>query len=326
MKYQDLDVEEKKKKIRTGLVLVQPQKLKKTPFEFSGLNDDEVLVKMECASLYDEDVACWEGGDGVSYPLAIGMPGKDGIGEVVETGKFSKFRKGDTVAVLHDRCLSEFTVCKEKEAVKIPEIYNDKHIPVEAFVHAIHTFKEAKISKGKSVILLGKGFFSRVIQELSLQEGANVISVANENGHLSNNGSSKGTFENISWYNIGLLKDRVNKLTDGKGCDIVIEFTGSEVAKDIAKEILKDNGSLVLTRKPDGSGKTENTIKTISIKEEKDIRRAEKVKDILNDPLIQKIDHSAFISHKIYFNEIEKAFEILCDNPDGYIKCVIIFD
>lgn len=308
--------------ISDSIVIKSPGKIENITFQYNRLRKDEVLVKVYGCSLQDDDIAYWEGKESLAYPLPIGMPGREGIGKVVEAGNLSNLKKGELVAILSNKCLSEFVLCNHMEVVRLPEKFKDKPFPIEAFAYAFYVYNKAQISQGQVVVLLGKGFLSRVINAIAKKEGATVIRVANSqsrNAHLE-----------YSWDKIAEVKTEVEKLTSGEGADKVIEFTGTQPSIAFANEILRKKGSLVLTKKPStGITLTKEKECALELVYTSDLsidERISNIKSLIDSGLNSFDDPQEFLTHNVDFKNVEEAFDLICRNPEGYLKCMINFD
>jgi NADPH:quinone reductase-like Zn-dependent oxidoreductase len=316
------------KKIKNGedeiAVITKPKELKFLPYRYNAIGPDEVLVNLIGCGLDHNDIPLWEGRDWLEYPLPSGLPGREGWGVIEEAGELSPFKAGDLVAVFAPNALASKVICKHDQVHKLPDDFRNIIFPAKAFAFAVNIFDKAKVNKHEVITVLGNGFVSSIICYLIKVNGAIALKVAN---------GKKDDFaeETFNWYELDGLKAENKLLTNDRGCDKIIECTGTSVACDLATSLIKDEGNLILARQP------KNNMIKISMEDPCGLNIIYAHDQSLQD-YHQGVDKAVrliregtlipeeFISTVYPFKELKEALDALCYDAGEYNKYCISFD
>lgn len=173
---------------------------------------DEMLVKIEAASVNPVDWKIREGSFGMKLPL---IPGADFAGSVEETGAtIQKFKKGDAVyGKIIVGCYAEYVVVKENEAGRKPTNIDFKQaaaIPMGALTSWQAIFDAANLQSGQKILIhAASGGVGSMAVQLAKAKGAYVIGTAS-----------------------GRNKDFVKNL----GADEFIDYTATKF-EDVVKDV-----------------------------------------------------------------------------------------
>lgn len=122
---------------------------------------ERILVKTRWVSLCGSDISFFNGNKRyVNYPMPIGAPIHESVGEVVES-QSKQFRPGDMVLVIPegDRGLAEYYVAQAGKAIQLPAELascDDSCLiqPLSTVLNAVNQLGEIK---GKSIVVIGLG-------------------------------------------------------------------------------------------------------------------------------------------------------------------------
>jgi threonine dehydrogenase-like Zn-dependent dehydrogenase len=208
--------------------------------------DGEVRVRLEGCGVCGSNLAPWEGRPWFKYPLAPGELGHEGWGWVDQVGAHvTNFRVGERVAILSYRAYAEYDVAPASSVVRLPRELDGQPFPGEALGCAMNVFHRSEIAPGQNVAIVGIGFLGAVLTALFANAGANVIAISRRQFALDI-ATRMGAAETISSEDPNHVIERVKTLTAGKFCDCVIEATGQQQPLNLAAELTRERGRLVI--------------------------------------------------------------------------------
>lgn len=236
------------------------------------LKEDEVLIETKYSAICGSDVHLYHNlHPFVKAPCTIGH---ELSGVVVAVGKgVKKVAIGDLVApepILIcgecEYCLSgkyhmctdvsyayrrgqagfgDYFICKERWAHKLPEGMDSKEgAVVEPLSVAIHGVEKAGELLGKSVAVIGAGAIGAFAAALCRIKGASKVIIVDINEYRLKVAARGVAYAVVNAASEN-VEQRILELTEGKGCDVVIECTGSEVCVKNAINIVCKMGTIV---------------------------------------------------------------------------------
>jgi NADPH:quinone reductase-like Zn-dependent oxidoreductase len=212
----------------------------------------QVVVAIKAVSLNYRDLAVATG----RYPRSAAQPTiicSDGSGEVIATGEgVTAFRTGDRVAGSFfqkwitgpyireygasalggavDGVLSQYRVFDQEGLVPIPEHFSYQEgatLPCAGLTAWNALVPTAHVQAGDTVLLLGTGGVSIFGLQFAKMHGARVIITSSSDEKLAR-AKSLGADETINYKTHPEWDKEVQRLTGGKGADIVLEVGGGE--------------------------------------------------------------------------------------------------
>jgi threonine dehydrogenase-like Zn-dependent dehydrogenase len=180
------------------------------------------------------------------YPTEPGGLGHEGWGIVEATGdEVDGFKVGDRVAAVSYHAYAEYDIAPAHAVVKIPPNLGDLAFPGEALGCAMNIFRRAQIASGDSVAIIGIGFLGSVLTRLAQRAGAHVIAISRRRSSLDL-ALRMGASEVVPLDDHHKIIARTKELTDGRLCDCVIEAVGMQWPLDLAAELARERGRLVI--------------------------------------------------------------------------------
>jgi len=210
--------------------------------------EGEVRVKLEGCGICGSNLAPWEGRPWFRYPMAPGELGHEGWGRVEAKGRGVRtVSEGDRVALLSYRAYAECDLAREECVVKLPKALEQQPFPGEALGCAVNVFRRSEIHSGDNVAIIGIGFLGAVLAGLSASAGARVTAISRRPFALEI-AKKMGSSSTLCWGddNNHEIVERVQSETGSKGCDRVIEATGLQSALDLAGELTRERGRLLI--------------------------------------------------------------------------------
>lgn len=200
----------------------------------------QIKVRLKAAGVNPVDTKIRRNGLLYDNPLPAVL-GCDGAGEIVETGsEVNQFKPGDKVWFCHGGLgreqgnYAEYTVLDQRWASPMPE--TSSFIEAAALPLVLITawgalFDRGGLQSGQTVLIhAGAGGVGHVAIQLAKLKGAKVITTVSSE-QKAEFVKTMGADEAII-YTQNSFVDEVDKLTNGKGADLVLDTVGSEVFKE----------------------------------------------------------------------------------------------
>lgn len=293
---------------------------------------DECLIKVRACGVCHSELHQWEVKiKDLEYPRHIGH---EVAGEVIRIGEDVKgFKPGDRVAVWADgRGYAEELAAKEDRLCLIaPEIPFELALsePISCTTNGV---TKADIQLDDTVALVGTGFMGLILmQEIKLRGIKQLIAIDVRDEML---GLAKklGADVVINPKDEDPVK-KIKQLTGGKGVDVCFEVGGVQGTFEMAPELIRMEGKLVIFGYHPGPRQIKDLgywnwmafdIINAHFRDMKTILKGARVgMELLNDG---KINMAPLITHRYKLDEIEAAFTAAREKPRGFVKSVIIMD
>jgi L-iditol 2-dehydrogenase len=225
-------------------------------------------------------------------------------------------------------CLMNYIAFPENMAFKLPDIISTKEgALVEPLAVGMHAAKQGNVKLGDSVVILGSGTIGLTTLLACKAFGATDIAVVDIVSKRLEYAKKLGATTVINAAEEDVLA-AIDKLTNHKGVDIVIETAGS--AKTIAQTpyLVKSGGCIVLVGMAPQDIIEYNFAKIMA--KEAEIKSVFRYKNIYPQAIkaISKgiIDISGIVTHEFAFNDTAKAFDFVINNKQDVVKAVIKVD
>lgn len=318
----------------------------------SNLQEDEVLIKVNYASICGTDYHIYEYDDWAKKRLKLPFTaGHEFSGEVVKIGsKVERVKLGDIVSAETHIVCGECEFCKSgnghicentkiigvdtdgafAEYVKIPAMNcfvnskeaNPLHLSVqEPLGNAVHTMTHFPI-EGKDVVVVGCGPIGVMAVNVAKALKARKIIGVEVNEYRLDLAKKMGADVVINPLKEDVIA-RVLEETGGHGADVIGEFSGNNIAIEQALKYLKPGGGLSLLGLPskdvDVDVANDIVFKGISIYGVVGRRIYDtwyQVKDLIDKDLL---DLDQVITHVMNLEDIQEAMEIMGSGKSGKI-------
>ena len=290
-------------------------------------NRNQLLVHIEGCGVCASNIPPWEGKPWFAYPMAPGALGHEAWGTVEDVGSAVRgFTQGDRVAILSNNAYADYDVCDSSSAVPLPAGLDETAFPGEPLGCAMNIFQRSNIGKEHTVAIVGVGFLGALLTQLASATGARVIA-------LSRRGFALGIAKEMGATGTARLDDAIETvrcLTADRLCDIVIECTGKQSPLDIAGEITRERGRLVI------AGYHQDGLRQINMQlwnwRGLDVINAhERNPRVYVDGIRQAIraveagllNPVPLYTHSFPLERLGDAFNMVAQRPEGFMKALI---
>lgn len=293
----------------------------------------QVRIRLEGCGVCASNLTPWEGPEWMQFPTEPGALGHEGWGVVDAIGEgVDGLRHGDRVAALSGHAYAEYDVANARDVVKIPGALKDAALPLEPFGCAFNIFGRSDIQAGRTVAIVGIGFLGAILVRLASNAGARVIAISRREESLDL-ARRMGAAETIPMNDHWQIISQVRELTGGTFCDRVIEAVGKQWPLDLAAELTREGGRLIIAGyHQDGPRQVNMQLWNwrgfdVVNAHERDpavsVRGMREAVDAIERGLI---DPSDLITHRYPLDRLADALRATRDRPDNFIKAVVLTD
>lgn len=291
---------------------------------------EQVLVKLEGCGVCNSNIPPYEGRDWFNYPMEPGSTGHEGWGRVVKTGEKVQFLKeGDRVAMLSNGAYAAYDVADEAACMKLENLPAGIPFPGEPLACAVNIFNRSDIKPGNTVAIIGIGFLGALLTQLCKERGATVIALSRRDFSLET-AKKCGADYTIPLDDHWKIIEQVKNITGEDLCDRVIEATGKEWPLNLAGELLKNYGKLIIAGFHQDGMRSVNIqqwnwkgLDVINAHERDQERYMEGMREAADAVLSGKIRPENLYTHTFPLEEINEAFKCITERPDGFLKALI---
>lgn len=291
---------------------------------------DEVRVRIEGCGVCASNIDPWQGQPWFTYPFNPGAPGHEAYGRVEALGsEVSDLALGQRVAILSSHGFAEFDVAPARAAVGLPVELDDVPLPGEPLGCAMNIFQRSGISAGQRVGILGAGFLGALLVQLASRAGARVIALVRR-PFAARVATAMGAEEALIVGDPKEALTQVQAWAGGEFCDVTIEATGKQGPLDLAAEITRERGRLVIAGYHQDGPRQVNMqlwnwrgLDVINAHERDAKVYVEGIRAAVNAIRRQTLEPSALYTHHLPLEEIGQAFELTRDRPEGFMKALV---
>lgn len=330
----DDDLKPKRSNLRsakmTAAILDAPGKIRFVHAAIPEPRDNEVRVRLEGCGLCGSNLPTWEGRPWFNYPFEPGQPGHEGWGRIDAIGSnVATVSVGDRVALLSYHAFAEYDIAKESEVVRIPSALDDKPFPGEALGCAMNVFHRSDIRHGQTVAIVGIGFLGALLTSLCSRAGANVIAISRRPFALEM-ARRMGAAETIAMDDHTRVIEKVKTLTADQYCDRVIEAVGQQWPLDLAGELTRERGRLII------AGYHQDGLRQVNLQlwnwrgldvinaHERDaavyIHGMQAAIEAVSSGLL---DPSPLYTHRFKLRQLAEAFRTMQERPENFMKAIV---
>jgi threonine dehydrogenase-like Zn-dependent dehydrogenase len=289
--------------------------------------EGEVRLRLEGSGVCGSDLPVWTGRPWFDYPQPPGAPGHEGWGVIDALGPgVAGLSEGDRVAGLVYRAYADYDVARAADLVRLPDRAGP--FPGEALGCAVNVVKRSGIRDGDTVAVVGAGFLGCLIVQLAKAAGARVLAVSRRRSALET-AAAIGAEETIALEEP--VVERVEELTDGDLCDVVIEAAGVQATLDLAGPLTRTRGRLVIAGfHQDGSRQVDmqlwnwRGLDVVNAHERDPAVYVEGIREAAAAVAEGRLDPSPLYTHRFGLEEVDRALDTAVERPDGFIKALVL--
>jgi threonine dehydrogenase-like Zn-dependent dehydrogenase len=290
----------------------------------------QVRVKLEGCGVCASNLTPWEGPEWMTFPTEPGALGHEGWGIIDTIGEgVQGLAPGDRVAALSFKSYGEYDVAEASAVVKLPAALAGKPFPGEPLGCAFNIFRRADIHAGQTVAIVGIGFLGAILTRLATDAGARVIAISRRPFSLDL-ARRFGAAESIPMDDHWQIIERVKELTGGTFCDRVIEAVGKQWPLDLAGELVREGGKLIVAgyhqdgpRQVDMQMWNWKGIDVVNAHERDPQVAMLGIREAVDAVATGRLDPSPLYTHSFPLERLGDALDATRDRPDGFLKALV---
>jgi len=294
--------------------------------------EGEVRIRLEGCGVCASNLVPWAGPEWMKFPTEPGGLGHEGWGVVDKLGSgVTGIDVGDRVSVLTYHAYATHDIARSDSIVKLPVFLEGQHFPGEPLGCAVNIFKRSGIGPGQTVAIIGIGFLGALLTQLAVSAGARVIAISRRPYALAL-AAETGAAETIRMEDHWQIIERVKTLTGGQFCDCVIEAVGKQWPLDLAAELTRERGRLVVAGYHQDGPRQVNMqlwnwrgLDVINAHERDPAVYIQGIRDAVDAVAAGRIDPSRLYTHVFPLERLDKALNITRDRPDGFLKALVLY-
>jgi len=290
----------------------------------------QARVKLEGCGVCASNLPPWEGREWFTYPMEPGALGHEGWGRIDALGEgVNTFAVGDRVAMLSFHAYAEYDVADVGSLVTLPPSWDGQPFPGEPLGCAVNIFRRSIVQRGQTVAIVGVGFLGALLTRMAADVGANVIAVARR-PFAQETARTMGAAQVLPMQDHWEIIEQVRALTGGAFCDVVIEAVGKQWPLDLAAELTRERGRLVI------AGYHQDGLRQVNM-QLWNWRGLDVINAHERDPLMYTggiaeaasmvadgvLDPRPLYTHSYPLERLAEALDATRDRPEGFMKALV---
>ena len=290
----------------------------------------QVRVKLEGCGVCASNLTPWAGPEWMTFPTEAGGLGHEGWGVIDAVGGgVTALREGDRVAALSYHAYATHDLADAAMVAVLPKELEGQPFPGEPLGCAMNIFGRSGIESGQTVAIIGIGFIGALLTRLAASAGARVIAISRRPYSLDV-ARRMGATEVIPMDDHWRIIEDVRTLTDGTFCDCVIEAVGKQWPLDLAGELVKERGRLVIAGYHQDGPRQVNMqlwnwrgLDVINAHERDPAIYMKGIREAIEAVRQGKIDPRPLYTHIYPLERLDEALNSTRDRPDGFLKALV---
>jgi threonine dehydrogenase-like Zn-dependent dehydrogenase len=240
------------------------------------------------------------------------------------------FSIGERVTFISNHAFSEYENVNRTDVVKLPSQLDSIPFPGEPLGCAINVFERCEIKPGDIIAVIGVGFLGAVLTSLAANAGAHVIAISRRPFALRI-AKDMGAEDVININDHTSVMSTIKKLTNNVFCDCVIEATGHQCTLDLAADLTKVRGKMVIAGYHQDGVRIVNMqqwnwkgIDVINAHERESEKYLNGIKKAIDMVCSGIIAPEKLFTHMLPFESIQEGFELMEKREDGFLKALVL--
>jgi threonine dehydrogenase-like Zn-dependent dehydrogenase len=290
----------------------------------------QVRIRLEGSGVCASNLTPWSGPDWMRFPTEPGALGHEGWGVVDAVGPdVDGLKVGDRVAALSYKAYAEYDLAEADAVVALPDSLAGRPFPGEPLGCAMNIFRRSEIGPGQTVAIVGIGFLGAILTRLASDAGARVIAVSRRPFSLAV-ARDMGAAETIAMEDHTAIIGQVKEMTGGAFCDRVIEAVGKQWPLDLAAELTRERGKLIVAGYHQDGPRQVNMwlwnwrgLDVINAHERDPKVYLAGMREAVDAVASGRLDPTPLYTHTYPLDRLGEALDATRDRPDGFLKALV---
>ena len=291
----------------------------------------QVRIRLEGCGVCASNLTPWAGPEWMQFPTEPGGLGHEGWGFVDGVGDgVEGLAVGQRVAALSYKSYAEYDLAEASAVVPLPDALDGQPFPGEPLGCAMNIFRRSAIEAGQTVAIVGIGFLGAILTRLASDAGARVIAVSRRPYSLDV-AREMGAAETIPMEDHNGIIGQVKEMTGGVFCDQVIEAVGKQWPLDLAAELTRERGRLIVAGYHQDGPRQVNMwlwnwrgLDVINAHERDPAVYMEGIRAAVDAVASGRLDPALLYTHRFPLHRLGAALDATRDRPDGFMKALVV--
>ncbi len=292
----------------------------------------QVRIRLEGCGVCASNLTPWAGPDWMKFPTEPGDLGHEGWGYIDDVGEgVDGLKIGDRVAALSYHAYASHDLAEAQNVVPLPDALKDTPFPGEPLGCAMNIFRRSEIRADQTVAIIGIGFLGALLTQLATAAGARVIAISRRAYSLEV-ARRMGAAECIPMEDHWQIIEEVKRLTDNRMCDRVVEAVGQQWPLDLAAELTRERGRLVIAGYHQDGPRQVNMqlwnwrgLDVINAHERDPAEYIRGIREAIDAVAEGRLDPNSLYTHRFPLDQLDQALDMTRDRPDGFLKALVTF-
>lgn len=293
----------------------------------------QVRIALEGCGVCASNLTPWAGPEWMTFPTEPGGLGHEGWGIIDAVGAdVEDLFVGDRVAALSYHAYATHDLADKNAVIRLPDQLAGQPFPGEPLGCAMNILKRSLIGAGQTVAIIGIGFLGALLTQLAVSAGARVIAISRRQFSLAL-AKRMGASETIPMDDHWRIIEEVKALTGGRFCDCAIEAVGKQWPLDLAGELTKERGRLVVAGYHQDGPRQINMqlwnwrgLDVINAHERDSSVYVQGIHDAVKAVQEGLLDPSSLYTHHFALERLGEALDMTRDRPHGFLKALVMYE
>jgi threonine dehydrogenase-like Zn-dependent dehydrogenase len=317
--------------IMRAAVLTGPGQLHITEVPRPRPARDQVRIRLEGCGVCASNLTPWAGPEWMQFPTQPGSLGHEGWGVIESLGEgVEGLGIGERVAALTYKSYAQYDLARADSVVPLPPSFAPAPFPGEPLGCAMNIFRRSEIAAGQTVAIVGIGFLGAILTRLASNAGARVYAISRRPFSLDM-ARRMGAAECMSMDAPRRVIAHVEALTGGAFCDRVIEAVGKQGTLEVAAELTRERGRLIIAGYHQDGPRQVNMqlwnwrgLDVINAHERDPMKYVAGMRAAVEAIQSGRLDPSPLYTHRFPLEQLDDALNMTRDRPDGFVKALVI--
>jgi threonine dehydrogenase-like Zn-dependent dehydrogenase len=311
-------------------VLIAPRRFRIEDAPLPEPAPGQVRVRLQGCGVCASNVTPWEGPDWMRFPTEPGGLGHEGWGVVDALGaEVRGLSPGERVATLAQHSYAEFDVADASAVIPLPAEMDGRPFPGEPLGCAMNILARTGVEPGQTVAIIGVGFLGALLTRLATNAGARVIAISRRPTALDM-ARRMGASETVPMDDHRRIIETVREMTAGAFCDRVIEAVGKQWPLDLAGELTRERGRLVIAGYHQDGPRQVNMqlwnwrgLDVVNAHERDPAVYADGMRAAVRAVVSGELDPTPLLTHTYPLDRLDDALAATRDRPAGFMKAIV---
>ena len=313
--------------------LSSPKQFELMDTDVPTLKDGQVLIRLQRLSICGSDLRIYDRLlPEEDYPMAPGRPGHECAG-VVEDSRSDEYRAGQRVIVLPSNMagLVEYVAESPGRIIPLPDEGELTTLlmcqPMGTVMYACQRIGSVL---GRRVVVLGQGAIGLNFTDMMARQGASQVIAVDQLDYRLEHAKRVGATHTINAAREEVAA-AVDEITQGELADVVVEAAGRSETANMIWPLLRLHGTVAIFGLPLHEdtflfdygammSKLPNIVVTVSSRTADPTQHIKECVDLVAQG---RLDLSHLVTHRMPFEEVQRAYDMYNDKTDGVIKVVM---